>query len=572
MVWGSNTVGQVGNGTEAGSGCYCVDVPVAVNGLSGVTQIDGGYRHALALLDNGTVMAWGGGTEGQLGDGAATKRLTPVPVPGLSNVVAISAGEENSVALLADGSVMAWGDNEYGSLGDGGSTGPDTCAGDPCSKVPVPVPGVSNVIAISTSQYYSLALRADGTVLGWGSDSFGQLGDGVGVSTGCECVPTPTSIPGLSGVVAISAGERTASALLSDGTMRTWGFNKKGQLGTGVESPPPSPCTCLGPTSPVGVSGVRQVASGEEHGLALLSNGAVQGWGANDVSQVGLGFASPTGCRCVPLPTTIPGLAPAAVAAGYAFSLALLPDGTGLAWGDGYYGELGGGESDGSVEKSSPTPILSLAGASELAASETNSFAVIGPKQTLNVALAGAGAGKVGGNGIVCPPSCTGPLPQGQVEALRAEPDPGTGFAGFSGPCTGTGACQVKMSADQTVTATFGPPKGTTITSGKIKGKKKKKATFKFSAPGAITGYQCLLIKPKPRRKGKKKRAHNSAKKGKAAKPKFSACAAPKAYKNLRPGRYTFKVRALDILGADANPATRTFKVKKAKRKKKHRA
>jgi alpha-tubulin suppressor-like RCC1 family protein len=572
LGWGYNASGQVGNGTVGGGVCSCVDVPAAVTDLQGVTQIAGGYEHGLAVLDDGTVMAWGYNDSGQLGDGSENDRSTPAPVPGLTGVIAVSAGSESSLALLADGTVKAWGKNLDGALGDGDPTGPSLCGAAPCRRLPAPVPGVSEAIAIASGGEYNLALRADGTVLAWGEDEYGTLGDGTGVAAGCKCVPTATQIPGLAGVVAISAGDLKASALLSDGTIRVWGYNKEGELGTGVKSPAP-PCTCLGPTAPNGVTAVRQVASGGGHQLALLSGGAAQGWGYNTDGQLGLGFDSGPVCECVPDPTTIPGLAAAELTAGYEHSLALLSNGTGLSWGEGAYGQLGGGASGAGSDKNIPTPISSLAGASELTATLYGGYAIVGPSQKLEVTFAGAGAGRVGGGGILCPPSCTDPQPQGQVKTLRAVPDPGSGFAGFSGPCTGTGTCQVKMGGDQTVTATFGPPKGTAIAKSDINSKKKK-ATFSFSAPGAITGYECKLVKPKAKKKkkgkGTKKRVE-LAKKGDKEKPKpvtFSACAGPKAYKNLKPGKYTFEVRALDILGADAVPAVKKFKIKKPKPRK----
>src|SRR5262249_42864061 len=115
---------------------------------------------------------------------------------------------------------------------------------------------------------------------------------------------------------------------------------------------------------------------------------------------------------------------------------------------------------------------------------------------------------------------------------------------------------------------------GTTITGAKIKkgkGKQGTRASFSFTAPGAITGYQCALIRPAA--KHHKKRKHGKASKaGKASRPKFSACSTPKAFKGLKPaGRYTFQVRALDILGADANPAVKKFTVRKPKPKKSKR-
>ena len=108
------------------------------------------------------------------------------------------------------------------------------------------------------------------------------------------------------------------------------------------------------------------------------------------------------------------------------------------------------------------------------------------------------------------------------------------------------------MGQDQAVSATFGPPKGTGITHAKISSRKKT-AGFRFTAPGAITGFECMLIRPSPRR-----RHHGSHKRlglRKRPKPRFTACSASgKVYKHLRPGRYAFEVRALDILGAERDP------------------
>jgi predicted phage tail protein len=135
-----------------------------------------------------------------------------------------------------------------------------------------------------------------------------------------------------------------------------------------------------------------------------------------------------------------------------------------------------------------------------------------------------------------------------------------TGWTGAG--CSGLGPCAVRASTDQTVTATFGKPKGTKITKAKLTGKKRKKLKLSFNTPGAVTGYQCQLTKPAKRRKA----AGKSAKKG-AKKPKFTKCASGKTYKKLKPGKYTFKVRALNILGAEAKPARKTIRVKASKKK-----
>ena len=124
--------------------------------------ISGGGYHSLALKKDGTVWAWGHNEYGQLGDGTQTLgRLTPVQVSGLSGVIAIAAGEYHSLALKSDGTVWAWGGNYEGQLGDGTTNNKLT---------PVQVSGLSGVIAIAASYRHSLALKSDGTVWAWGSN------------------------------------------------------------------------------------------------------------------------------------------------------------------------------------------------------------------------------------------------------------------------------------------------------------------------------------------------------------------------------------------------------------------
>ncbi len=220
LAWGDNSAGELADGTLAGS-----EVPVDVRGLSGVRAIAAGGRHDLALLTSGTVMAWGDDTFGQLGNGILSSNgdsETPVPVGGLSGVTAVAAGEEHSLALLSNGTVMAWGDNAEGQLGDGSTVS---------SAVPVQVKGLAGVMAIAAGALFSMALLSNGTVVTWGSNLDGQLGDN---STANSDVPVP--VQGLSGVTAISAGGRFALALLPGKTVMSWGDNESDQLGDGQDS------------------------------------------------------------------------------------------------------------------------------------------------------------------------------------------------------------------------------------------------------------------------------------------------------------------------------------------------
>ncbi|MFC4598741.1 InlB B-repeat-containing protein [Cohnella hongkongensis] len=188
--------------------------------------------------------------------------------------VAIAAGDGHSLALKADGSVVAWGANDYG-------------------QTEVPTEAESGVVAIAAGEDHSLALKADGTVAAWGYH-------------GATDVPE-----GLSGVVSIAGGGNHSLALKADGSVVAWGSNGYGQTTVPTEAE----------------SGVAAIAAGNYHSLALKAGGSVVAWGANDDdSDYGQ--------------TTVPTEAESgvvAIAAGTYHSLALKADGSVVAWGANDY-------------------------------------------------------------------------------------------------------------------------------------------------------------------------------------------------------------------------------------------
>jgi alpha-tubulin suppressor-like RCC1 family protein len=276
MAWGSDGSGELGNdmvGAES-------DVPVAVSGLGEVVAIAAGHKFSLALLRNGTVMAWGLNQYGQLGDGSTANSDVPVAVSGLKGVVAISAGYFHSLALLGNGTVMAWGNGDYGELDDGSFTNSD---------VPVAMSSVSGVGAVSAGGIHSLILLRNGTVMACGGNEYGQLGDGT-----VQRRDVPVAVQGLGAATAISAGMFHSLALLGNGTVMAWGFDHSGQLGDGTTNPRPNKT----PVAVSGLSGVRAISAGvgsatasrtNGHSLALLSNGTVMAWGGNEDGQLGNG-------------------------------------------------------------------------------------------------------------------------------------------------------------------------------------------------------------------------------------------------------------------------------------------
>ena len=129
----------------------------------------------------------------------------------LSKGLPVAAGGRHSLALLSDGTIKAWGWNREGQLGDGTSNN--------SSNTAVSVSGITNAVAVSSGDMHSLALLSDGTVKVWGYNGEGQLGDGTTISR-----LTPVTVSGITNAVAVSAGGyRYSLALLSDGTVKAWG-------------------------------------------------------------------------------------------------------------------------------------------------------------------------------------------------------------------------------------------------------------------------------------------------------------------------------------------------------------
>ncbi|MFF5211566.1 RCC1 domain-containing protein [Streptosporangium sp. NPDC000396] len=350
MTWGFNSDGQLGDGTTVER-----HTPVTAAGVTtaGVASVAAGSAHNLALLSNGTVEAWGDNTRGQLGDGEiGTDNLTPGTVADLAGVEAVSTGLAHSLALLSDGTVMAWGDNTVGQLGIGTVGGVE--------PRPVPVPGLTGVRAIVAGDLHSLALLSDGTVRAWGFNNDGELGDGtVNVSGTPVTVVGPGGAGVLGGVRRIAAGSFHSLALLSDGTVRAWGENFDGQLGDGTVNDALTPVTVVGPGGAGVLGGVRRIAAGGLHSLALLSDGTVRAWGDNSSGQLGNGDKP----NDSDTPVTVVGLNGVfAIAAGGLHSLALASNQPVKAWGENGAGQLG----DGNAPNDSDTPVSIRTGVSGL--------------------------------------------------------------------------------------------------------------------------------------------------------------------------------------------------------------
>jgi alpha-tubulin suppressor-like RCC1 family protein len=264
--------------------------------LSGVQAVAAGGKHFYALLQSGAVMAWGDNTYGELGDGTTTSSSSPAAVDLPSPAMAISSGNIFGDALLSNGELMTWGDNDFGQLGNPNvdsacNTNPNDTSW--CSYVPVPVLNSSGmplqgVTAISAggdvkANGHNLALLTGGTVMAWGDNESGQLGnpsvtgicnpsDPVQKSLNPEnmCTDVPVAVMGLPDIECmpdiqcIAAGGEHSMALSMDGDLYTWGDNSSGQLGDGTKTNEMLPEMVL--------TGVSEMAAGSKHSIALSTS------------------------------------------------------------------------------------------------------------------------------------------------------------------------------------------------------------------------------------------------------------------------------------------------------------
>jgi hypothetical protein len=184
--------------------------------------------------------------------------------------------ERHSLAVDGAGVVWAWGANASGQLGNGDATGATQYS-------PVQVPGLSGMIAVAAGQDYSLAIKSDGTVWVWGGNENGQFGDGT--TTGSL---TPVQVPWLGGAAKVFAGSASAMVLGSGQTLAAWGSNANGQIGAGLDE--------AQITNPEPVLGLN--LSADDAPTAALSspaNGTVVAVGTTQTLQATVNIGAPTG-------------------------------------------------------------------------------------------------------------------------------------------------------------------------------------------------------------------------------------------------------------------------------------
>lgn len=330
ISWGMNNYGQLGDGTNGTPACTCgnpnccKNTPQTLPSSANFIAISGGAAHTLMLRNDNTVWSYGRGTFGSLGNGGTSDANAPVAVS-ISNVKAIAAGSGyHSLFLKNDGTVWACGYNFDGELGDGTN-------GAAANKLsPVQVLGLTGIIAIAAGEKHSLFLKNDGTVWATGYNGYGQLGDNTTVAKN-----TPFQIPGLSNIVAIGAGDMHSLFVQAGGSVMACGRNFYGQVGDGTN--------LNNRLTPVSVSStltnVIAVDGGYGYSMFLRSDGTVYSCGFNSVGQLGDGTNTDksTPVQMLSLSNIV------TISAGYYHNISLKNNGTLWLTGQGSSGEIGDG-------------------------------------------------------------------------------------------------------------------------------------------------------------------------------------------------------------------------------------
>jgi alpha-tubulin suppressor-like RCC1 family protein len=255
-----------------------------------------------------------------------TATATPTPQPTATPYPPVKEqlglGDNHTCRLHPDGDVSCWGWNQFGQ------------AGQPISSISIeemPVPGLHGIVTISAGAYHTCALDWNGQIWCWGRNNVSQLGDESQVNS---AIPVQVHFPKSVKMVALSTGSVHSCAIEQSGQVYCWGSNRDGKLGTGTsESFSGVPEKVKGLPSPI-----QMISLGSGHTCAL---GAIQDiwcWGDGSFGQIGLNpFAS--SANPVKLATFTQGVV--SLQAGWFHTCVLLTDGSVKCWGKNQEGELG---------------------------------------------------------------------------------------------------------------------------------------------------------------------------------------------------------------------------------------
>ncbi|MGB2278342.1 MAG: hypothetical protein ACPH5Y_08160, partial [Candidatus Poseidoniaceae archaeon] len=348
----------------SGSGGSGSSIAIAANKLTLAEY------HTCAIDANDSLICWGSDNYGQLGDGGDyvdqlsnqsssvwSPPSIPVDVGAGRYPVSVNTAERHTCAILDNGDLKCWGSDHYGKLGDGGSIDPSTydasvVVGSP-SATPIDLGQGRTAVAVAPGDHHACAILDNGSVKCWGSDENGQLGTGSSHGRISAPINQTVDLGANRTAVAIDSGKQHTCVILDNADMKCWGWNSRGQLGDGTEYSKDTPVSVnLG-------AGRTAVALdlGDLHTCAILDNGELKCWGFNQFGALGNG-----GNSNINSPPSSPinlgtGRTAVAVAAGSQHTCAILDNGSVKCWGRDDHGQSGDGGTGLNTNTPSSNPV-----------------------------------------------------------------------------------------------------------------------------------------------------------------------------------------------------------------------
>jgi alpha-tubulin suppressor-like RCC1 family protein len=333
MCWGHDNYGQLGDGGDATNRNKPTTFVSLEDGQT-VTQIYAKQSRTCIVLNDNTASCWGFNEDGQAGDDSTNTYKSPsakVEFPDDKRVKSMGMGLKHTCAILEDDTLTCWGLDSHGALGNGNS---DTS--DKYTPQTITTPSDRKVVKVEPGHSHTCILLDDGGVMCWGRDNLGQLGNGATSDT----IHTPSSnveLPEGRAATDLSVGDHHSCALLDNGSVVCWGQNNFGQLGENTTTHRHIPIYPQLPGDSLAVS----VEVGPFNSCAILENSSLYCWGHNGYGRLGIGVTG--GVYTTPMfvegPTSIVDLS-----VNYDHACGLSENGSISCWARGKYGQLGNGQ------------------------------------------------------------------------------------------------------------------------------------------------------------------------------------------------------------------------------------
>lgn len=266
-AWGANNLGQLGDNTTLPKSS-----PIqTISGGSNWKLVANGSYAVASIKTDGTLWMWGTGLDGVLGDNTVVSKSSPIQtVAGGTTWKQVALGLAHTVAVKTDGTLWAWGRNGVGQLG----TNDQTHRSSPVQTIS----GGTNWKQVAAGSIWSAAIKTDGTLWTWGSNLSGYLGtnDRVHRSSPVQTVAGGTNWK------SVFANRLHTAAIKTDGTLWSWGTNSSGQLGCGDVVDRSSPVQTVS-----GGTNWKYLATGYFMTAAIKTDGTLWVWGNNGNGQLG---------------------------------------------------------------------------------------------------------------------------------------------------------------------------------------------------------------------------------------------------------------------------------------------